>query len=366
MRHRLMFSSPLAMALFLALVPTAMASTTWYVDGVNGNDSDDCRTAQTACKTIGRAIALATSGDSLSIAAATYQENLTIPVSLNMVGSGAMTTIVDGGGISRVVSIVNPSLSVTISRLTLRHGLGTIGGGIYNVGTLTVSSSTVSGNTAQGSIMAHLAASGGGIFSRGSATIRNSTLTGNLAKCSSQISCFGGGVFNNGVMTIVNSTISGNTSNDGGGIFEDGASLNISNTTLSANFAIATRGGGIDNNLGSVTLQNSIVANDTGGDCAGGIVDSNGYNLNGDDTCNFNSTGDLNNTDPKLGPVQNNGGPTQTQALLSGSPAIDAGNPSGCTDSQGHLLKTDQRGAPRPDKEDSGGCDMGAYERQRD
>jgi hypothetical protein len=47
-------------------------------------------------------------------------------------------------------------------------------------------------------------------------------------------------------------------------------------------------------------------------------------------------------------------------------PAIDAGNPSGCTDGQGHLLKTDQRGKPRPDKEDTGGCDMGAYERQKD
>jgi hypothetical protein len=64
--------------------------------------------------------------------------------------------------------------------------------------------------------------------------------------------------------------------------------------------------------------------------------------------------------------LQNNGGPTQTQALLSGSPAIDAGNPSGCTDGQGHLLKTDQRGMPRRNPEDTGGCDIGAYERQSD
>jgi hypothetical protein len=91
---------------------------------------------------------------------------------------------------------------------------------------------------------------------------------------------------------------------------------------------------------------------------------SNGYNLSSDGTCNFNSTGDLNNTDPKLGQLGNYGGQTQTMPLLSGSPAIDAGNPSGCTDGQGHLLRTDQRGRPRPDKEDTGGCDMGAYERQ--
>lgn len=68
-----------------------------------------------------------------------------------------------------------------------------------------------------------------------------------------------------------------------------------------------------------------------------------------------------------LRPLQNNGGPTQTQALLTGSPAIDAGNPNGCTDGNGNLIKVDQRGAPRPDKEDLGiGCDMGAYERQGD
>jgi hypothetical protein len=90
---------------------------------------------------------------------------------------------------------------------------------------------------------------------------------------------------------------------------------------------------------------------------------SDGYNLSCDNTCNFAGNGDLNNTDPNLGPVQNYGGPTQIQALLHGSPAIDAGNPSGCTDGNGHLLKP---GRPRPDKEDSGGCDMGAYERQKD
>jgi len=80
----------------------------------------------------------------------------------------------------------------------------------------------------------------------------------------------------------------------------------------------------------------------------------------------INRPGDLNNTDPLLGSLQNNGGPTQTMALLSGSPAIDAGNPAGCTDGLGHLLKTDQRGMPRPDPEDKGGCDMGAYESQSD
>jgi hypothetical protein len=148
----------------------------------------------------------------------------------------------------------------------------------------------------------------------------------------------------------------------GGGISNGGGTLTINNSTISGNSALAHDGGGI---AGTVTLQNSIVANNSGGNCESGVV-SKGYNLSSDNSCNFSSSGDRNNTDPKLGPLQNNGGPTQTMALLPGSPAIDAGNPSGCTDGQGHLLKTDQRGMPRPDKEDKAGCDMGAYERQSD
>jgi hypothetical protein len=93
---------------------------------------------------------------------------------------------------------------------------------------------------------------------------------------------------------------------------------------------------------------------------------SNGYNMSSDNTCNFHNSGDRNGTNPMLGPLQNNGGPTQTMALPSGSPAIDAGNPSGCTDSKGNLLKTDQRGMPRHDPGNTTGCDMGAYERQSD
>jgi len=142
--------------------------------------------------------------------------------------------------------------------------------------------------------------------------------------------------------------------------------VTINNSTISSNTAAGrdgSYGGGI---FGMSTLQNSIVANNSSGGNCSGTMTSNGYNLSSDNTCNFSGPGDLNNTKPLLGPLQNNGGPTQTQALLPGSPAIDAGNPNGCTDGGGHLLKTDQRGAPRPNKEDTGGCDMGAYERQSD
>jgi len=149
----------------------------------------------------------------------------------------------------------------------------------------------------------------------------------------------------------------------------------ISNSTISRNqaggygqmFCSYNPGGNVYTS-GRLILRNTIVAYGMGTNCEGPIT-SDGYNLSDDSSCNFHNIGDRNNIDPKLGTLGNYGGPTQTIRLLSGSPAIDAGNPSGCTDGQGHLLKTDQRGMPRPnteDIEDKKGCDMRAYERQSD
>ena len=193
-------------------------------------------------------------------------------------------------------------------------------------------------------------------------TINNSTISGNRATKGN-----GGGILTSCQLTINNSTISGDiaSAGNGGGIYFQGAGM-VNNVTLSGNSAL--NGGGMSGGSGGTIFQNSIVANSpSGGNCSGTRIFSNGYNLSSDGTCSgFDKAGDLNNTDPKLGRLQNNGGPTQTMALQAGSPAIDAGNPSGCTDGHGHLLKRDQRGARRPDPEDSGGCDIGAYERQTD
>lgn len=390
MKNRLAFLSLSLLALFLALVPTALASTTWYVDGVNGSDSNNCMSATTACKTIGHAISLAASGDSVMIAPATYTENLLINVNLKLIGSGATKTIIDGGGISTVISIVNTAANVTLSKVTISNGVSAFGGGIYNEGTLTVNSSTISGNTAADSFGY---AYGGGIYSFGTLVINNSTLSGNFASASFK-SAAGGAIYSTGALAINNSTLNGNGASGhlgggGGGIAIATGTAKISNSTLSGNHAIGG-GGGISNagtvtisnstlsgnttrnssggggisNVGTATLQNSIVANNTSGGNCSGTMTSNGYNLSNDGTCKFDSAGDLNNTDPQLGLLQNNGGPTQTMALPSSSPAVDAGNPNGCTDGLGHLLKTDQRGKPRPDTGDTGGCDMGAYEFQ--
>jgi hypothetical protein len=387
-----------ALMLFAA-VPNAFA-TKWYVDGVGGNDNNNCRSPQEACKTISNALFLTLPGDSIFVAPATYHESLFIYFNLEIIGSGAKTTIVDGGGVNSQVIVVGsePKVQVRISGMTVRNGAGQEdGGGIYNCfGTLTVIDSIITGNkitSGNGSdgygagiyncpsstltlinttISNNSALIGGGICNGGALTIMDSTFSGNVARQQE-----GGAIANYGTLTITNSTVSGNIARPSllgslaggilnGGLFQSNGTLVINNSTLSGNSASGGTGGGIYNVKGStVVLQNSIVANNTGGNCSGTLT-SNGYNLSSDDSCSFNGPGDLNNTEPLLGRLQNNGGPTQTMALRQGSPAIDSGNPSGCTDGDGNLLKTDQRGEPRPDKEDTGGCDMGAYERQKD
>ena len=115
MKHKLTISTLLLLALVLVVAPTAVASTTWYVNGVSGSDDNNCKSPTTACKTIGHAISLAASGDSIMVAAATYSENLTIGISLNMIGAGASSTIVDGGGVKQVVNISSTSAHVTLA-----------------------------------------------------------------------------------------------------------------------------------------------------------------------------------------------------------------------------------------------------------
>jgi hypothetical protein len=389
-----------ALTLFAA-VPTAMASSKWYVDGVHGSDNNNCKSRQHACKTISNALSLTLPGDLIFVAPATYHETLFIYFNLEIIGSGAKTTIVDGGGVNSQVVVVGsePKVPVTLSQMTFRNGAGQEdGGGIYNCfGTLTVIDSIITGNritSGNGSfgygagiyncpsstltlinttISNNSALIGGAICNGGTLTISNSTFSGNVAR-----QYEGGAIANYGTLTINNSTFSGNIARRSllgslaggilnGGLFQSTGTLAINNSTLRGNVARGGKGGAIFNVKGSaVVLQNSIVANNTGGNCSGAVT-SKGYNLSSDSTCDFDRAGDLNDTDPKLGRLRNNGGLTRTLALLPGSPAIDSGNPSGCTDGSGHLLKTDQRGKSRPDKEDHGlGCDMGAYERQQD
>jgi len=249
-------------------------------------------------------------------------------------GPGANILAVDGNAAGRVFHI-SSGKTVTILGLTIRNGHdGAAGGGIYNDhGILTVSNCSVTGNSAT---------FGGGIQNDarpgGSATvtINRCTLSGNSAT-------FGGGVGNSGTLNVNNSTISGNSASNSGGGIQNGedfntATLIITNSTVSGNSA-TTVGGGICNcsffagsnetlTIGETILNTGLSGANISNNGQGGTVTSLGYNLSSDDASAFlNQTGDQNSTDPMLGSLQNNGGPTFTHALLPGSHAIDAGDP---------------------------------------
>ena len=155
-----------------------------------------------------------------------------------------------------------------------------------------------------------------------------------------------------GTFTFANTTFSGNSAGyRGGGMAVPEGDASFNNCTLSGNSAY--NGGGLyQGESGTIDIENTIVANSpSGGDCDG-TIGSSGYNLDSDGTCGLSSTGDLSSMDPKLGALADNGGSTLTHALLTGSPAIDAGNDATCE-------ATDQRGVSRPAGDS---CDMGSYE----
>jgi len=296
---------------------------------------------------------------------------LAINKNLTITGPGADSLTISGNDASRVISIAS-SKAVTITGVTIRDGnvSDDTGGGILNAGTLTLDNCIISDNTAPnvGGIiisaggtltLANCTVSGntatnntGGIGNEGILTLNNSTVSGNTA--TNNI----GGIGNIGTLTLDNSTVSGNTaSGNGGGIGNYGGMVNISNSTLSGNTA-GSGGGGIYNSGGTVNIKNTILAGNTPNNCVGGMT-SQGYNLESGTDCGFAGTGDLQGAAANLGPLTDNGGPTWTHALLSGSPAI--GHIPYETNGCGTTYTTDQRGYSRPCPAE-GSCDIGAYE----
>ena len=204
---------------------------------------------------------------------------------------------------------------VEIDSMTFTKGSGADAGAIANEGSLTLSNSTISDSTSF--------FGGGGIFNfGGTLMLKNSTLSGNAATNGS-----GGGIANNdGMVTCRNSTISGNSATVGGGIENSGGDVTLHSSTLSGNLA-TNRGGGINNN-DTLNITNSIVAGNTASTAPNvrGSITSGSHNIIDDD--------------PRLAPLGDYGGPTQTMPLLVGSPAIDAGLSVGAP-------ATDQRGFSR-------------------
>ncbi len=250
-----------------------------------------------------------------------------------------------GGGIYND----NGTLKLTNSTLAGNSTSSGGGGGIFNNGTSTVSNSTLADNSASANYY------GGGICNYyGTLTVSNSTLARNSANSG------GGGIYNNGgTSTVSNSTLAGNSANSGGGggIYNLSGTSTVSNSTLAGNSAANFGGGGIYNNpAGTVEAKNTIIAKNTATSSNPdfyGTLTSQGYNLIGTTTIGTTST-DIINVDPLLGSLQDNGGPTYTMALLSGSPAIDAGDPVFTSPPN-----TDQRGNTRVK---NNRIDIGAYE----
>jgi CSLREA domain-containing protein len=335
---------------------------------------------------------------------------------LHVLSGGALSLFgvtVQGGVCSSGAGIFNAG-TLLLDSSVIQNNLQTVGStlceeaatrggaGIYSQGTLTVRRSLITGNDIDW--LQEGADPGGGLLNTGAAHIEDSQITRNRAAA-------GGGIENHGDLHVTNTEIGLNTArfwggglrnrstgaayltqttvrgNGDGGILnggqipsQPGGTLIVRNSTVSGNFSarypgsIINWGGVVEitsstiaNNLtnyhlpgaglgGSapIVLRDTIVANPGYGDCADAVV-SLGHNLDSDGSCGLTRPGDLPNTDPLLGPLADNGGPTLTHGLLPGSPALDRIPAANCA------VSTDQRGVIRPEV-NWGACDIGAYE----
>jgi len=310
-----------------------------------------------------------------------------------------------GGGIAnrgQTLSLTNSTVSDNSATGCLATGnvFCSGGGGIWNSGTLTMMSTALTGNTSD---------FGGALFDRGTPALSDSTVSGNSAGFD------GGGVQSFGTLTIVDCTFEDNDAGQSGGAVSVAAgTLSVDSSTLVGNSAVgagggvlirtdavadfvnttvsgnvADSGGGIyglgDMRLASCTVAGNEAPEGNGiyapslssvrevrntvveGDCGGVALVSGGYNVESPgDTCSFDQAGDQTDVtagELNLGPLGDNGGPTETHALLANSVAIDQIPVADCVDLGGEPLAEDQRGEPRPGS-GSSDCDVGAFEAQ--
>ncbi len=301
------------------------------------------------------AVFLSSPGDTLAVPAGHYVLTLgdiAINQSLTLAGAGARTTVIDGnntsGGDTGGIFNMTGAISVELDDVSLVNGVANQqGGAISAFGlsasplALTIRRCTIANNQVTGG------QAGGIALIFGTLDLEDSTVSNN-----STFPLGGSALFTDVVTgSIVNSTLTGNS----GPSFANGSVVLISSTmSLTNNTITANPGGkGLRVFFSPLTLSNNIIAGNPGGDCqftsSPAVTD---HNIDSDNSCGLTGPGDLPGVNPLLGPLANNGGMTDTQALLAGSPAIDAGNNATCP-------PTDQRGISRPQ---GPACDIGAYE----
>ena len=354
------------------------------------------------------------------------QGDLEISDSVEIVGPGHARVTVDGDDSDRIFSIYGdgpPSglTNVTISGLTLTRGFsGDEGGAISSYGAdLIVEDSVITGSFSAGEggaiatkygalildssvISGNVADAGGAIATKylNRVTVNDTTISQNLA-----LEEGGGGIFTvlADTMVVTNSTISGNQAPDGagGGIASYAGNTLVANSTISGNSA--DDGAGVlavnyePENFGAkFTARNATIANNTAADYGGGMItvgDTAGFstnsiiagntaavapNVGGDldaaftlidnpagGTITETTPGSNRIAEPQIGPLASNGGPTQTHALLAGSPAIDGGNGTGSNhDQRGQARPVDIATYANSTAPGADGSDIGAYESQ--
>jgi len=399
MAGRITLIATLAVAL---MTPAAASAATIDVDTTSDSAAaGGCTSAPNDCslrQAVNAASQVAGTGDTIDLPAGDYSLSLgEIDINsmgnasdLTISGAGARTTTVDAAGSSRIFDARGDE--VTISGVTLTGGsapavgsptadfAGDGGAILARAALLTLERVAITDSRAQLNGGAVAVPPENGNITQGivvdESTIAGNKVTGGAAEG------LGGGIYVLGDLTMTNSTVTGNAvenavgTSQGGGIMAavqpaqtTNTEIKIVNSTIAKNSVpdLTGMGGGIASYIAPSTMAtsglditNTIVADNTAGttasDCMLATIPTSDHNLSGDASCQFAGAGNLPGTNPQLGPLSDNGGPTDTMALPAASPAIDAGTDTGCP-------ATDQRGTTRPQGTN---CDIGAYERVPD
>ena len=257
----------------------------------------------------------------------------------------------------RVLRFLGFAETFTMNDTTLTGANATTGGGGIEAGNdavqIVINNSTIRGNTAS---------FGAGVATAGTLTVRNSTISGNTSSASD-----GGGLrtFNDPI-TLINSTVTGNTAAGagGGGLWSTQSDIVLVYSTVTGNTAPS---GSNVHAGGTITSFGSVVTSPLGGgeNCSGTAAPSQGYNFSDDTSCGFTGTGDRegSSTNPLLGALAANGGPTSTMLPSGTSPLLDWIPLAACQSGGASGITTDQRGLARPSPA-GGACDIGAVEVQ--